>query len=193
MFFFVVFFIVTWGACFFSRISFTKSIFYFKTGFGYGHPNGLHPFMLNPGWLDAAYMSYAFPEYFRQQPHNPQFAKGKYTHSSRTLCVIFYIFMLSNRFFGFVGQTEIEQYKRKKKNFEPNKWKQLKTKHFPRQNPQTNEPPISKLDNLYSIIYQAWKIHIFSVAHISTSIAFFLFEILFLHDTFTSGLFLCVK
>lgn len=33
--------------------------------------------MLNPGWLDAAYMSYAFPEYFRQQPHNPQFAKGK--------------------------------------------------------------------------------------------------------------------
>ncbi|XP_031629349.1 segmentation protein Runt-like isoform X2 [Contarinia nasturtii] len=43
--------------------------------FGYGHPNGLHPFMLNPGWLDAAYMSYAFPEYFRQQPHNPQFAK----------------------------------------------------------------------------------------------------------------------
>lgn len=52
-------------------------------GFGYGHPNGLHPFMLNPGWLDAAYMSYAFPEYFRQQPHNPQFAaKGKYPHST---------------------------------------------------------------------------------------------------------------
>lgn len=44
--------------------------------------------MLNPGnlWLDAAYMSYAFPEYFRQQPHNPQFAKGKYP--------IFYIFFV---------------------------------------------------------------------------------------------------
>lgn len=61
--------------------NFTKSTFHFIfTGFGYGHPNGLHPFMLNPGWLDAAYMSYAFPEYFRQQPHNPQFAKGKYIY-----------------------------------------------------------------------------------------------------------------
>ncbi|XP_031629465.1 segmentation protein Runt-like isoform X2 [Contarinia nasturtii] len=39
--------------------------------FGYGHSNGLHPFMMNPNWLDAAYMSYAFPEYFRQQPHSP--------------------------------------------------------------------------------------------------------------------------
>ncbi|XP_055296758.1 segmentation protein Runt-like [Sitodiplosis mosellana] len=46
-----------------------------KQSFGYGHPNGLHPFILSPGWLDAAYMSYAFPEYFRQQPHNPQFAQ----------------------------------------------------------------------------------------------------------------------
>lgn len=53
--------------------------FYFVSGFGYGHPNGLHPLMFN-GWLDAAYMSYTFPEYFRQQPHNPQFAKGKYCY-----------------------------------------------------------------------------------------------------------------
>lgn len=41
---------------------------YFSPGFGYGQPNGLHPFMFNPGWLDAAYMSYGFPP----------FAKGKY-------------------------------------------------------------------------------------------------------------------
>lgn len=34
--------------------------------------------MLNPGWLDVAYMNYVFPDCFRQQPHNPQFPKGKY-------------------------------------------------------------------------------------------------------------------
>lgn len=26
-----------------------------------------NPFLLNPGWLDAAYMSYAWPDYFRTQ------------------------------------------------------------------------------------------------------------------------------
>lgn len=57
---------------------FTKFDFIPFTGFGYGHPNGLHPYMLNmPGWIDA-YMSMNYYEYFRHQPHNPQFAKGKY-------------------------------------------------------------------------------------------------------------------
>lgn len=38
---------------------------------------GINPFLLTPGWLDAAYMSYAWPEYFRagrpgmQPPHIP--------------------------------------------------------------------------------------------------------------------------
>lgn len=54
------------------------NMIYFFPGFGYGHPNGLHPFMLNPGWLDVAYMNYVFPDCFRQQQHNPQFPKGKY-------------------------------------------------------------------------------------------------------------------
>lgn len=63
---------------FFDNFFFNSNVYFIFTGFGYGHPNGLHPFMLNPGWLDATYMSYAFPEFFRQQPHNPQFAKGKY-------------------------------------------------------------------------------------------------------------------
>lgn len=34
--------------------------------------------MLNPGWLDAAYMNYAWTDYFRHQPHHPALAKGKY-------------------------------------------------------------------------------------------------------------------
>lgn len=58
------------------------------SGFGYGHPN-LHPFMLNPGWLDMAYMNYVFPDCFRQQPHNPPFPKGEYR----------YVFDFSNVFY----------------------------------------------------------------------------------------------
>lgn len=45
-------------------------------------PGGFSPFFLNPGWLDAAYMSYAgWPDYFRsniQQPNvHPSLIKGK--------------------------------------------------------------------------------------------------------------------
>ncbi|KAJ8984349.1 hypothetical protein NQ317_012570 [Molorchus minor] len=29
---------------------------------------GFNPFFLNPGWLDAAYMTYAFPDYLRPRP-----------------------------------------------------------------------------------------------------------------------------
>lgn len=60
------------------QYQFTKFDLISFAGFGYGHPNGLHPYMLNmPGWIDA-YMSMNYYEYFRHQPHNPQFAKGKY-------------------------------------------------------------------------------------------------------------------
>ncbi|KAJ8916782.1 hypothetical protein NQ315_005787 [Exocentrus adspersus] len=43
-----------------------------KSSYGYGYglsglPGGLNPFLLNPGWLDAAYMSYAFPDYLRHR------------------------------------------------------------------------------------------------------------------------------
>lgn len=52
--------------------------------FGYGLPGGFNPFLLNPGWLDAAYM-YAWPDYFRtRQPGfvqqsgvHPGLVKGK--------------------------------------------------------------------------------------------------------------------
>ncbi|XP_077294093.1 segmentation protein runt isoform X2 [Arctopsyche grandis] len=38
-----------------------------KQNFGYGHPGAFSPFLLPPGWLDAAYMNAAYlPEYFRQ-------------------------------------------------------------------------------------------------------------------------------
>lgn len=52
---------------------------YFLTDFAYAHP-GINPFMLNAGWLDAAYMNYAWTDYFRHQhqPHHPALAKGKY-------------------------------------------------------------------------------------------------------------------
>ncbi|XP_055533602.1 segmentation protein Runt [Wyeomyia smithii] len=38
-----------------------------KQNFAYGHPGAFNPFMLNAGWLDAAYMNYAWSDYFRQQ------------------------------------------------------------------------------------------------------------------------------
>lgn len=48
------------------------------TGFGYGHPNGMHPMMMNAGWPDAAYLTFANSEFLRQQAQNPQFAKSKF-------------------------------------------------------------------------------------------------------------------
>ncbi|XP_070502226.1 segmentation protein Runt [Chironomus tepperi] len=53
-----------------------------KQNYAYGHPGGFNPFMLNPGWLDAAYMNYAWTDYFRHQhqPHHPTMAaKGSPT------------------------------------------------------------------------------------------------------------------
>ncbi|XP_061503632.1 segmentation protein Runt isoform X4 [Anopheles gambiae] len=37
-----------------------------KQNFTYGHPGPFNPFILNAGWLDAAYMNYAWSDYFRQ-------------------------------------------------------------------------------------------------------------------------------
>lgn len=52
---------------------------FFSPDYAYGHPGGFSPFILNPGWLDAAYMSYALPDYFRQQQqgYHPNLSKGK--------------------------------------------------------------------------------------------------------------------
>ena len=55
-------------------------MFNFIPDFAYGHPGGFNPFMLNPGWLDAAYMNYAWTDYFRHQPHHPALSKGKYSN-----------------------------------------------------------------------------------------------------------------
>ncbi|XP_072944766.1 segmentation protein Runt isoform X2 [Epargyreus clarus] len=38
-----------------------------KQNYGYGHPGAFSPFLLNPGWLDAAYLNYAWADYFRPQ------------------------------------------------------------------------------------------------------------------------------
>uniref|UniRef100_A0A182PV97 Runt domain-containing protein n=1 Tax=Anopheles epiroticus TaxID=199890 RepID=A0A182PV97_9DIPT len=40
-----------------------------KQNFAYGHPGAFNPFILNAGWLDAAYMNYAWSDYFRQHQH----------------------------------------------------------------------------------------------------------------------------
>ncbi|KAB0793210.1 hypothetical protein PPYR_12830 [Photinus pyralis] len=41
----------------------------FQYGYGIpGLPGAFNPFLLNPGWLDAAYMTYAWPDYFRTRP-----------------------------------------------------------------------------------------------------------------------------
>ncbi|XP_044759304.1 segmentation protein Runt [Coccinella septempunctata] len=55
--------------------------------YGYGLPGTFSPFFLNPGWLDAAYMTYAWPDYFRrsnmQQPNvHPSLVKGSPLPSS---------------------------------------------------------------------------------------------------------------
>ncbi|XP_068617823.1 segmentation protein Runt-like [Battus philenor] len=36
-----------------------------KQNYGYGHPGAFNPFLLNPGWFDAAYLNYAWADYFR--------------------------------------------------------------------------------------------------------------------------------
>lgn len=41
------------------------NFFSFVTDYGYGHPGAFSPFLLNPGWLDAAYLNYAWVDYFR--------------------------------------------------------------------------------------------------------------------------------
>ncbi|XP_018327132.1 segmentation protein Runt [Agrilus planipennis] len=44
----------------------TKSNYQFGYGLA-GFPGSFNPFLLNPGWLDAAYMTYAWPDYFRSR------------------------------------------------------------------------------------------------------------------------------
>lgn len=51
-------------------------------GYGYPHPGAFNPFMLNPAWLDAAYMTYGYADYFRHQQaaaaavHHPALSKA---------------------------------------------------------------------------------------------------------------------
>lgn len=45
-------------------------------------PGGFNPFLLNPQWLDSAYLSYAWPDYFRQRPSLP--TPAQYLHGSPT-------------------------------------------------------------------------------------------------------------
>ncbi|XP_063706334.1 segmentation protein Runt [Culicoides brevitarsis] len=47
-----------------------------KQSYAYGPHGGFNPFMLNAGWLDAAYMNYAWSDYFRHQPPHPALVKG---------------------------------------------------------------------------------------------------------------------
>ncbi|KAI4456491.1 runt related [Holotrichia oblita] len=44
----------------------TKSSYQYGYGIP-GMPGAFNPFLINPGWLDAAYMSYAWPDYFRSR------------------------------------------------------------------------------------------------------------------------------
>lgn len=62
----------------------------YQYGYGLsGLPGGFNPFLLNPGWLDAAYMSYAFPDYLRHRTNpmspqaniHPSLIKGKIYYS----------------------------------------------------------------------------------------------------------------
>jgi hypothetical protein len=55
----------------------TDRNFCFLSGYGYGHPGGFNPFLLNAGWLDAAYMNYAWSDYFRVQQTHPLLSKGE--------------------------------------------------------------------------------------------------------------------
>lgn len=53
-----------------------------KQSYGYPHPGAFNPFMLNPAWLDAAYMTYGYADYFRHQQaaaaavHHPALSKA---------------------------------------------------------------------------------------------------------------------
>lgn len=49
----------------------------FVLGYGYGHPGAFNPFLLNSGWLDAAYLNYAWADYFRV-PQPASLVKGKH-------------------------------------------------------------------------------------------------------------------
>jgi hypothetical protein len=61
----------------------TDQTFFFVSfpGYGYGHPGGFNPFLLNAGWLDAAYMNYAWSDYFRVQQTHPLLSKGEWFFS----------------------------------------------------------------------------------------------------------------
>lgn len=67
-----------------TRINRKVSIAGYQYGYGIpGMPGGFNPFLIGPGWLDAAYMTYAWPDYFRsrpagpaQQPVHPSLVKG---------------------------------------------------------------------------------------------------------------------
>ncbi|XP_059052591.1 segmentation protein Runt-like [Achroia grisella] len=53
-----------------------------KQNYGYGHPGAFSPFLLNPGWLDAAYLNYAWVDYFRppqMREQNASLVKGGVT------------------------------------------------------------------------------------------------------------------
>ncbi|SPP86687.1 segmentation protein Runt isoform X2 [Drosophila guanche] len=56
--------------------------------YGYPHPGAFNPFMLNPAWLDAAYMTYGYADYFRHQAaaqaavHHPALSKASPSSSS---------------------------------------------------------------------------------------------------------------
>ncbi|XP_037933148.1 segmentation protein Runt-like [Teleopsis dalmanni] len=60
-----------------------------KQSYGYPHPGAFNPFMLNPAWLDAAYMTYGYADYFRHQAaaavHHPALAKGSPTLPGTTI------------------------------------------------------------------------------------------------------------
>nr|AAB52378.1 runt [Drosophila pseudoobscura] len=59
-----------------------------KQSYGYPHPGAFNPFMLNPAWLDAAYMTYGYADYFRHQAaaqaavHHPALSKASPSSSS---------------------------------------------------------------------------------------------------------------
>ncbi|CAH2043890.1 unnamed protein product, partial [Iphiclides podalirius] len=42
-----------------------------KQNYGYGHPGAFNPFLLNAGWFDAAYLNYAWADYFRPPMREP--------------------------------------------------------------------------------------------------------------------------
>lgn len=57
----------------------------FVLGYGYGHPGAFNPFLLNSGWLDAAYLNYAWADYFRV-PQPGSLVKGKQCSKNSSAC-----------------------------------------------------------------------------------------------------------